>query len=472
MRRSALLGLLLLAGCGGAPAARPDPTGSTLRSTWVDPVGAGVLRPGPGEPLRPRTELAPASRPVRTLATFAQITDAHVRDEESPARLPFLDRFGKPFESAFRPQEALSAQVLAGAVRAVDTLRPQAVIEGGDLVDDDQANELDLALGVLRGGRVNPDSGAPGYEGVQASDDPDPFYYRPALDPPRQPGLLDRAQRPFTSPGLHAPWFPVAGNHDLLVQGELAPTPATNRVATGDRALWEPPRGLPVPRDEADLPRAVARALAGGHLPAPGAGVPPDPRRRELPAEEVLARLRTASGHGGRGPLLDYAFDIGPALRGIVLDVVRRDAGSGGVVRPLQLAWLRAQLARAGTRRVVVFSHQPLASSTGGAAALDLLAADRRVLAAISGHTHRNAIALWRRRLWLVTTGSLADHPQQARAFRLSATADGGVVLDTWMLDHLGPRVARDLAFTDAQGGRPEGLAGGPGDRNARLYAR
>ncbi len=69
------------------------------------------------------------------------------------------------------------------------------------------------------------------------------------------------------------------------------------------------------------------------------------------------------------------------------------------------------------------------------------------------------------------------DWPQQARALRLRASAGGGVDLETWMLDHddTGPegRLAMDsrqLAFLDAQGGRPRRFAGGRADRKARLF--
>jgi len=478
-RAAALLVVLAaLAGCGRSEEVLGPGAGSTVRGTWLDRGGDGALERGPGEPLRPRTDLAPASRVVRPLARLAVIADAHVRDEESPARVPFLDRFGVPFTSTFRPQEALTVQVLAATVRAVDAARPQAVVEAGDLVDNAQRNELDQALAVLRGGRVDPGSGAPGYTGVQQADDADPFYYRPDVDPPRHPGLLAAAQRPFTSAGLRAPWYPVLGNHDVLVQGEAAPRPATERVAVGARALWEPPPGLRGLRDRRlSEAAAIDRLLAGGRFPAGAVRVPPDPRRAELSPSTALARLRAASGHGGRGALLDYTFDVGSRVRGIVLDAARRDEGSTGLIRASQLGWLRRELARAGRRWVLLFTHQPLYGCTGGRAVLGLLSHDPYVLAAVAGHTHRNAIAPIASPaggFWMILTSSLVDFPQQARVLQVDETAGGGAAIETWMLDHAPDdslsAVSRQLSYLDAQGGRPTGAAGTPLDRNARLY--
>src|SRR5207302_6387876 len=123
-------------------------------STWIDPRDAGVLRPGPGERLLSRNDLGPARRTTHVLAMIAHLTDAHGLDASSPARVPFLDRLGAPVQSTFRPQEALTMQVLGGAVRAIWALRPDAVIQGGDLIDNVQQNELERALAVLRGGHV------------------------------------------------------------------------------------------------------------------------------------------------------------------------------------------------------------------------------------------------------------------------------------------------------------------------------
>jgi hypothetical protein len=494
-RREALLETLLGAGAlalAGCTTERSPSSGSTLRSTWVDRVGDGQLRVGPGEPLSDRLELGPSAAPVGVLATLAHITDAHVLDASSPARVPFLARLGPPFQSTFRPHEALTSQVLAGAVRAVRMLRANLVIQGGDLIDNDQSNELSHALSALAGGTVHPGSGADGYYGVQLASDPDPFYYRPDVDAPRHPGLLRSAAQPFRSPGLGTRAFPVLGDHDVLVAGEIVPTALTRALAIGDRALWDLPPGLTLPRSELPPPGTspdgppnpgpidsfLRMALEG-----PTIGVPSDPTRREMPVAEVVDRLARATTGGpaglGDGARLDYALDVGPHLRLIVLDLARRDGGSGGLVTADQPAWLERQLAAAAQRWVIVASHQPIASSVDGAPLLELLDQAPRVVAALNGHIHRNRIEARPTAAggyWLISTASLIDYPQQTRAIRVLATAGGGIALQTWMIDHTFPgtigEISRQLSYLDAQGGRPNGLAGGHLDRNLTLYRR
>ncbi len=486
-------GALLLAGCsldGGTPA--PSADGSTLRSTWSDPVGDGVLRVGPGEPLLARTDLGPAASLGATIGTIGQLTDAHLLDASSPARVTFLNRLGAPFQSTFRPQETLTARVLDGAVRAVRALAPDLVIQGGDLIDNDQGNELTAALAVLRGGTVRPGSGPHGYFGVQLASNPDPFYYRPDVDAPRYPGLLDRAVAPFKAAGLAGrQWCPVLGDHDALVAGELVPTPLTRSLALGDRALWELPAGMQLPPgyrltttaspDGPPVPGVVNSLLAQA-LEAPTVRVPADPARRELDLDEVLARLRAGSGRAAvqsGGARLDYVLDVGAALRVIVLDLVQRDGGSGGVVDPAQPAWLEHALATAAGRWVLIATHHPIAGSQGGEELFAVLDRDPRVIAALAGHIHRNEIVSRPTSAggyWLIGTASLIDFPQQARAVRVRASADGGVALETWMLDHVSPgplgAVSRELSYLDAQGGRPAGFRGTRLDRNVILFRR
>jgi 3',5'-cyclic AMP phosphodiesterase CpdA len=483
---AAAAALCLLAGCGGKMDAPAMPAASTLQATLVDRDGDGALERGLGEPLRDRTDIGGAGRPGAVLTTVAQLTDTHVRDEESPARVPFLARLGGVFRSTFRPQEALSPQVLAAAVRSVNRLDPDAVMVTGDIVDSAEQVELDQAIAVLAGGRVDPNTGGPGYAGVQAASDPDPLFYRPDLDAPRHPGLLAAAERPFRSPGLDAPWYPALGNHDLLAQGETPPTARIDAVATGGRLVVGLDPDAPAVRAairrgrDVDSAQAVDALLAAG---APGRSlrVPSDPRRRHLNPAGYLARLatvpgapapvRAAAGHA----TLDYAVDLGPHARALVLDTVDRRGGSRGLLRPAQLAWLRAELRRAAGRALLVFTHNPLDSTTGGDAALAALDATPGVVAAVAGNSHRNRIrprATADGGYWQISTSSLADYPQQARALRLRRS-DRGYVLETWMIDHDGRGVAgaaRELAFLDAQGGRPQGFEGTAADRNARLF--
>jgi len=455
----------------------PPPPGSTLRSTLVDSDGDGELDRGPAQPLVARDELGRPARSGRTLATLGVISDAHVRDEESPARAPFLDRLGSPLDSTFRPQEALSAQVLDAAVRALRPERPDAILVTGDLADNAQSNELALALTVLRGGVARPDSGAPGYDGVQLAANPDPLYYRPAVDAPLHPGLLNAAQRPFRARGLGVSLLPVIGNHDLLVQGESPPSARTRTIATGDRAfvsLRGQPR-LPGAATRGAQRVAAIRALLENPRLGSTRRVPADPARRQLTPAQVAAHLRTAAGLAGRGPTLDYAADVGPHLRVIALDIVDRAGGSDGVVATAQVRWLRAQLRRAGDRAIIVTCHQPLTGSRGSAAALRELDASPNVVAVLSGHTHRHRITPRRAPAggyWIIETASLADHPQQTRMVRLLRTRGGGRALETWVVDHDGrglAGIARELAYLDVQGGRPRQLQATPRDRNARL---
>jgi len=462
MRRATVLLLLVaLAGCGADE--RASSSRSTLHGTLVDRDGDGFLEPGPGEPLG-----GARARAGRTLATFGQLTDTHVRDEESPARVPFLDRIGPPVSSTFRPQEAFSTQVLCAAVSALNREHPQAVVVTGDIVDSAQENELDQALEVLGGGVVAPDSGDPGYDGVQAASNPDPFFFRPDNDAPRHPGALDAAQRRFRAEGLRAPWYPAVGNHDLLVQGEVPATPEIERIATGDQMVVSmDPESLP-PLDEESAPAAVNALLTQGDVFGSSETVPADPRRRHLTPGEMAARLADAAGVQPAGQRLDYAFDIGASVRAIVLDTVDRTGGSDGLLTSAQLAWLRRELTAAGERWIVVFAHNALPEP-----ALALLDGTPRVAAVVRGNSHRNAITP-RDGYWLISTSSLADFPQQARMFRLRE-APGGAVLETWMVDHDGrglAGVARELAYLDAQGGRPQGFAGRPTDRNMRLFVQ
>ncbi|MEA2241596.1 MAG: hypothetical protein QOD24_1152, partial [Solirubrobacteraceae bacterium] len=50
---------------------------------------------------------------------------------------------------------------------------------------------------------------------------------------PRYPGLMDRAQQPFDTPGLDRPSYVAFGNHDGTVQGSLHALQLLDDVARG-----------------------------------------------------------------------------------------------------------------------------------------------------------------------------------------------------------------------------------------------
>ncbi len=169
--------------------------------------------------------------------------------------------------------------------------------------------------------------------------------------------------------------------------------------------------------------------------------------------------------------------DLGDRLRLVIVDLARRDGGSGGLVVAGQPEWIARRIAEAGARWVILVSHQAFWDSGGGDAVLELIDRSPSVIATLSGHTHRSRIraqASPAGGYWQIETASLIDYPQQARALRILATADGGVAIQTWMLDHVFPgglgTISRELSYIDAQGGRPQGFAGSHIDRNAVLY--
>ena len=81
--------------------------------TIQDRDGDNRLEPAPGDAYLVRDDLGqPSAGRERTrvaLLTFAQMTDFQLVDEESPARVEFLDKLGPPFTAAYRPQQAMDA---------------------------------------------------------------------------------------------------------------------------------------------------------------------------------------------------------------------------------------------------------------------------------------------------------------------------------------------------------------------------
>ncbi|HKW58551.1 MAG TPA: metallophosphoesterase [Candidatus Dormibacteraeota bacterium] len=458
---------------------------------------------GPGEPHLVRSELggspdedlSPRGDPV---AVIAHLTDLHVIDAQSPARFEFVNRFVRDprFRELItmqRPHEMLSTHAIAAMVRTINEVEagpltgapPRIAVMTGDGVDNAQRNELTNVLALLEGGTVRPDSGAPGYDGVQRPDWPGDIHWKPdgpedgdefqrEVGYPRHPGLLDEAVREFGSEGLRLPWLRCWGNHEQVCQGVGLVTPALAKAMTGSRKPVEMPEGIDADTAVETFTVAPERFMAGRYRE-----IAPDPERRAIE----------------RGDLFEepyYVHDEGK-VRFITLDTVCDGGGADGTIDPDQMHWLERRLeevhstfrsrdgskvrTRNSDRYVVVLSHHGYDTLANphcerrAANLLELLQRFGNVVLWLNGHTHANQVTP-RRTFWEVTTGSIVDWPCQARLVEIYRTASGLLAIGCTMLDHDGETLAglhRELAANVPGSGFASRRPGTPADRNAIL---
>jgi 3',5'-cyclic AMP phosphodiesterase CpdA len=435
----------------GTSYAHPDTAGkSTLEQRIVggDPAQAfQFLRLGPGEPYAVREELAKAQPGRdgrrRSLIYLGQITDFQLADEESPARVeqsfdPVVANAIGPGEGAWRPQEAMVAHMVEMSIRQMNRFLTSPVPQGngerarmlnavmtGDLADNQQRNETGWVVRLLEGGTLNPNSGspdtgtysafcqalatggqldpneAPKYTGVQDFDDyqESPHFWDPdgpllgvhdTLGWPTYPGLMDRAQLPFTAEGLKVPTYSLFGNHDAQVQGNEDANAAYEDLVTG---CLKPVGPTPDPlRLENVLDPALVQSLLTTN-PDQVMVVPPDEQRQFVDKPQFRALHDTgkqADAHGfayvdaeeleaSNGNASYYSFSPKPGIRYITLDTnsqggfflaepspeqqtfVATDAGN--LDHP-QFLWLERELRKAQQRGelITVFGHHATGS--------------------------------------------------------------------------------------------------------------
>lgn len=534
-----------------------DPAGkSTTRETIVRASGGGFveLRTRPGESHLVRTELTkPKSGRAqrrRSLLMFAQVTDPQVVDEMSPARIELVDPAGAPLTAAHRPQEALGAWAFDAVVRNVNANRTSTIKPGkgargrvrfaistGDLADNQQHNETTWVRTVLDGGRLDPHSGkaisaanpCPSatpeqvaamnqavaerrYTGVQDYGDypgvtPD-SRYAGFWDPdraaptggglypsfPRYPGLLDRAQQPFTAAGLKVPWYAAFGNHDALVQGNAPASISLIQTFSVGCLKPFPTQGLDpasvAGQTESQIfsrltdPAFLGPLLAGGRL------VPPDPDRRFLSKSDFKRALGGKDRNRGfgyqsskvrqatRGAMGYYAFNPSKGIRMIVLDTIAEGGGADGNLDHPQYRWLESELKAHRDKLVLLSSHHTLETldndtpdeeagactatltvgcdadpqrstplhlgTTGKANVKSLILKYPNVIAYVNGHTHRNEVIAHRKSggrggFFEINTASHIDWPQQSRTIEIMDNDDGTLSLFGTILDSAAP---------------------------------
>jgi metallophosphoesterase (TIGR03767 family) len=492
-------------------------------------AGYRAVAEQPGEPHLLRTDLVPDAKPGdvaphgAATACLGHITDLHVIDVQSPARFEFVNRqWGDPrFRELLtmqRPQEALNVHAIRAMLRTLNRIERapvtgsplQLVAMTGDSIDNTQLNELTNFLALMDGGMVRPDSGAPGYEGVQSADWPAEIFWKPdgpadgdifqaALGYPSMPGLLDRAMQPFQAEGLRLPWLGCYGNHEEVCQGVGIVNPTLAKAMAGSRK----PIALP---DGFDFDAALETFVKSPEvfMTGPALEVSLDRSRRPISRPEFVAAHSSASpgftGANREGGTAYYVHDT-PRVRFITLDTVCPAGGADGRIDPEQLHWLERRLEEAHAtfrsrdgslvrsqhpdRLVVVLSHHGFDTLANPRAEvrnqelMDLLLRFRNVVLWLNGHIHANRITPRAgdggHGLWEVTTSALVDWPCQARVVELFDAGAGLLGIACTMVDHDGEDLAgvhRQLAANAPDNGFDSWRPGGPGDRNVVLLLR
>ena len=463
----------------------PEPFKSNLKKVSTDKAGWRDLEID--QEIKSHT--APIGVVKKSLLNLIHISDTHICDAQSPARVEYLDRFADPHHPAsaligslvgtYRAQEILTTQVLHSMIGSINKIEStpitnspvDAVLITGDLTDNAQINELNWFNTLAQGGRVNPDSGAAHkWEGA-GGDHYSRFFWNPHGTPagedddfpralygfPTIPELLDAIRAPFDTPGITHDWLPVHGNHDALLQGTVVPDELLRQTAISDLKIFE------LDHDEALQALTNVTEVGPARYPVPKKAIQAKVEEDEQRDFVTPATWSAVFENNYKDKKAKYWRRDFESITLIALDTVNPYGGWQGSLDQEQFGWLKRQCEELHDRLIVITSHHPLDDLYNGytveltprvlrESIKEFLLEQPNIVAWICGHTHQHKITHFKSQtsegFWQIETASLIDWPQQGRVIEFYIDDLDQICIASTLFDHQGT-VASEYTTSD-----------------------
>ena len=462
--------------------------------------------PGLGAESTPQTPTNPLNAAM--LLAFFTISDVHICDKESPARVLYYGAYYPNVKnsegqsvgnsSAYSGIVLYTTHVLDAAVQTINALHQVTPFDFGiglgDACDNTQLNELRWYINVLDGRWITPSSGA--------------HLGQTTID----------YQKQYQAAGLDKSikWYQAIGNHDQFFMGSAKVNKKIRTTLVGENVLdigYLTHATNPGPADwNATLKSTGCHmgvmngldqyGLLDGELKDGGpegqvniTPVAADPRRRSLTASQWMAQFfNTTSqpvGHGFTQQMVKEGFacysfkpKASVPIKIIVLDDTDKvGCGARGALDSRRFNWLMDELeaGQAADELMIVCAHIPINpywmkpgsgylpevwaqySEVSLAQLLETLHSYSNFVLWVAGHMHRNTITPQpnpsypgaQRGFWEIECPSLRDFPQQFRRFQIGRNSEGNLSI---FVDSVDTAVDGSVLFTPGVT-RPAGIS-------------